>query len=287
MRAAMGTRARVVLYAEDEESARLAAKAALDRIDELEAVMTDYREDSELMRLCARAGEGPVEVSEDLLRVVVRSGEISAASDGAFDVTVGPLVRLWRAARRSSSLPEPSQLDAARALVGWRMVAVDVQSSTVELAREGMQLDLGGIGKGFACDEAAATLESLGHPRCLVEIGGDLVVLDPPPGQAGWRVGVSPRGAGVMRFEEVARAGVATSGDAEQFVEIEGNRYSHIVDPRTGLGLTHQTAVLVIAQDGTTADGLASALSVLGREEGMGLARKMGARAVFLTSEDR
>jgi len=285
-RAAMGTQARIILYAEDEEMARLAAKAALDRIDRLESVMTDWRDDSELMRLCDRAGEGPVRVSDDLLRVLVRSCEIARATSGAFDVTVGPVVRQWRDARRSGSLPESAQLDAARALVDWRLIEIDQEASTVTLRKTGMLLDLGGIGKGFACDEAAALLEESGYPRCLVEIGGDLVVLDPPPGRAGWRVGVSPRGAKIARFEEIARAGVATSGDSEQFVEFDGLRYSHLVDPRTGIGLTHQTAVLVVAQNAATADALASAFSVLGRALSRSIVREMNARAVFLSTDD-
>jgi thiamine biosynthesis lipoprotein len=244
----MGTRARVVLYASDRAQAQRAADAALDRIAELEAVMSDYRDDSELMRLCA-AGGGTV--SDDLRDVLRAALAVSEASDGAFDVTVGPLVGLWREARATGRLPEPEPIHVARHVVGWRKL--EVRGNHVELA-PGMRLDLGGIGKGFAADAALAVLRERGVERALVDIGGDLAL-----GEGPWTVRV----AGEPR--ELENCGVAASGDTERFVMIDGVRYSHILDPRTGLGLTHGIAVTVIAPTATEADAWASAASVLGR----------------------
>ncbi|MDH3592373.1 MAG: FAD:protein FMN transferase [Planctomycetota bacterium] len=236
----MGTRARVVLYANDVALARRAADAALDRIAALEAVMSDYRDDSELMRLCA-AGGGVV--SDDLRRVLVAARDVSAQSDGAFDVTIGPIVKLWR----KRVMPTPADL----AKVGWRKVRIEGTRVRLE---PGMQLDLGGIGKGFAADEALQAMRAHGVQRALVDIGGDLAV-----GKGPWRVRV----AGELRALE--NCGVAASGDTERFIEIDGVRYSHLVDPRTGIGLTHRMRVTVIAPTGTEADAWASAASVMGR----------------------
>jgi thiamine biosynthesis lipoprotein len=265
----MGSAARIALYAPDEAAARAAARAAFDRMAALDGVMSDWRDDSELMRLCRRAGE-TVAVSDDLFAVLVRAGEITAASDGAFDVTIGPVVRQWRETRRTGRLADPAERERALDLVGWRLVTLDPGHRTVRLARPGMRLDLGGIGKGFAADAARIELARRGVRRCLVDLGGDLVAGDAPPGSRGWRVAVAPHGDADEGGGEtilLRRRAVATSGDRYQFVEIDGVRHSHIVDPRTGVGLTTGVAVTVLAPDATTADALASALSVIGDED--------------------
>lgn len=281
---AMGVRARVELYAEGEHSAIAAAHAAFARIDALDRTLSDYMPTSELSQLSARSGGEPIEVSADLYRVLERSIEVSRASDGAFDVTIGPLVQLWRAARASGELPSAAAIDDARSRVDWRAIELDPQRRTARLAKRGMQLDVGAIGKGYAADAALETLRAAGITRCLVALSGDIRVGDPPPGRDGWRIAssvpeVDPAGPRGLTF---ADRGISTSGDTEQFVEIGGARYSHIVDPRTGLGLTSRTSVVVIAPDATTADALATAACVLGPSAGLALvARFDGATAVF------
>ena len=280
----MGVRARIVLWAADEHSAGAAARSAFARIARLDEVMSDYRQDSELARLNERAGGDPVTVSDDLFRVLDLADRISARSDGAFDPTVGPVVRLWRQARSSGRLPPEDALKKARGLVGWRrFVRLDPDARTVTLARSGMRLDLGGIGKGFAADEALAVLRRAGLTRCLVDLGGDIVAGDPPPGQAAWTIRIADDGPAIGLVD----ATVATSGDCEQFVQIADTRYSHIVDPATGIGLTNRAQVTVIAPDGATADALASALSVLGSARaGSVLERFPGAAARIRTLGD-
>jgi len=248
MRPAMGGRAYIVLYSETFEEAVEASRAAFDRIEELNRVMSDYQADSELMLLCAQAGSGPVRASVDLIEVLRRSEEVSRASGGAFDVTVGPIVQLWRRARGDGKLPTPDELAEAMKLVGWEKVGLDTDAGTVDLAVAGMRLDLGGIGKGFAADAAFEQLRMRGIARCLVSMGGDIRVGDPPPGKAGWRIvpvpfsggpnGSNGSGGSKKRRGEpmiVSNVGVASSGDAERFVEVDGVRYSHIVGPKTGL----------------------------------------------------
>lgn len=270
---AMGVRARIVVYAATKSAAQDACRAAFEHIARLEDVMSDYRPTSELRRLCAAAGGEPVKVSPELLHILLRSEELSRRSDGAFDVTIGPLVKLWRAARRSGTLPRCDEIDAAERLVGWRRVVIDRKAGAVRLETPGMQLDLGGIAKGYACDEAISVLKRHGIRSALVEMGGDIVVSGPPPGKKGWEIEIANATDPAERQVILSNAAMSSSGDTEQYVEIGGRRYSHIVDPRTGLGLTDRTAVTIIAPNGATADGLSTAISVMGAEKGKALAR--------------
>jgi thiamine biosynthesis lipoprotein len=268
----MGTRFQITLYALGEAAAQAGAKAAFERIAALDAMMSDYRTDSELMRLCRQAGHVPGPVSEDLFLVLSTAQEVSRRSGGAFDVTVGPIVRLWRRARRTQQLPDADQMAAARALVGYQYVHLDPAHRTVRLEKQGMLLDLGGIAKGYSADAALVVLKQHGISSALVAAGGDIAVSGPPPGQTGWKVGIAsldnPEGqpAGFIWLHDAA---VSTSGDAEQHVEIGGRRYSHIVDPRSGLGLTGRRSVTVVAPKGIMADSLTKVVSVLGPEPGL------------------
>ncbi|MFN0054828.1 MAG: FAD:protein FMN transferase [Planctomycetales bacterium] len=270
----MGMPFKIVVYAVDEDSANGAARAAYARIRQLNGIMSDYDADSELMRLCRTAGRGErVPVSPELLAVLSRAQTLSRHSDGAFDVTVGPLVRLWRQARKSGQFPSPEAVEEARGAVGYRQIALDEPAGTVELKHTGMRLDLGGIAAGYAVDEALRVLKQQGIHSALIDASGDIGVSDPPPGQAGWRIGIAPLEpeADPSRYLLLKNAAVTTSGDAYQFIEFEGRRYSHIVDPRTGLGLTERSSVTVIAPDCTTADSYATAVSVLGPDKGLKL----------------
>jgi thiamine biosynthesis lipoprotein len=270
----MGTLFKIILYAPDEPTANRAAKAAFERIAALDAIMSDYRSHSELMQLCHQAGEGPVPVSEPLFYVLARAQEVSRLSDGAFDVTVGPVVRLWRRARKTHELPDPAKLAQARALVGYQNIRLDEKARTVTLLKLGMQLDLGGIAKGFAADEGLRVLGQQGIPRALVAAGGDIAVSSPPPDAEGWSIGIAPLedpNQKPSRYLLLRDAAVSTSGDAEQYVEIGGKRYSHIVDPRTGLGLIGRQSVTVVARHGIQADSLTKVVSVLGPERGLAI----------------
>jgi thiamine biosynthesis lipoprotein len=282
----MGTEFRIVLYAPDEAIAKKAADAAFARIAELDGIMSDYKATSELMQLCKKAGSGPVPVSDDLLAVLTRALEISRWTDGAFDVTVGPVVRLWRRARRTLLMPPTDELAEARKLVGHQQIEIDAKNRTVRLTAKGILLDLGGIAKGFAAKAALEVLRRFGIRHALVAGGGDIVVGEPPPSAKGWKIGVAlleQPAAKTSRYLSLANAAVSTSGDTEQYVEIGGKRYSHIVDPKTGLGLTTRMQVTVINTDGKTSDGLATGLCVLGPKRGLEVIDKLeGAAALFV-----
>lgn len=258
----MGTEARIVLYATDSATAHVAATAAFARIRELDRSLSDYRDDSQVAGVAAAAGGPPVRVGEDLVVVLLNALALAEETDGAFDVTAGPLVALWREARRTGRLPDSSAIREALARVGWQHVQVDSTALTVRLGLPGMRLDLGGIGKGYAVDEALRTLYHLRVSRALVSLGGEIAVGRAPPGQQGWLIQIEHADA-ANRQLWLERAAVSSSGPAEQYVDIGGVRWSHVVDPRTGWALTTDVVATVVAPDGMRADAWATAVTVL------------------------
>jgi thiamine biosynthesis lipoprotein len=267
----MGTAYKIIVYAPDEATAKKAAAAAFARVAELDGIMSDYKPASELMKLCDKAGGDPVKVSDDLWTVLERAQAVAKRSDGAFDVTVGPIVRLWRLARKTRQIPDAEDLARAKALVGYDKVTLDPREHTVRLAKKGMRLDLGGIAKGYAADQALVVLKKHGLARALVAAGGDIAVGDAPADADAWTVGIAPVEDPESKPKKhllLTNAAVSTSGDAEQYVEIGGKRYSHIVDPKTGLGLVGRMTVTVVAPNGITSDSLTKVVAVLGPEKG-------------------
>ncbi len=282
----MAVSVRVVLYSADEQAATAAAKAAFARVRQLNGIMSDYDETSEVRRLCDAAVRKAVRVSPDLWKVLEHAQHASEVSGGAFDVTVGPVVRLWRRARRQRELPSPEALKKARELVGYKYVKLDPKRETVELLKKGMRIDLGGIAKGYAMDEALAVLEKRGIARAMVEAGGDMRLGDPPPGRAGWRVGILPLDdpdGPPLSYLELSRVAVSTSGDMIQYVEIGGKRYSHVVDPRTGMALTDHCRVMVVGPSGMAADAITKAVAVLGPKDGLKLIDQTPGLAAMVT----
>jgi FAD:protein FMN transferase len=273
----MGTMFKIVLYAADPTVAARAASAAFDRITALDSTMSDYKPESELMRLCQAAGGPPVKVSEDLFQVLAAAQELATRSNGAFDITVGPVVRLWRRARRRHELPDPDRLAHARALVGYRNLVLDPRQHTAQLLKPGMLLDLGGIAKGYAADEALAVLKNDGIRSALVAAAGDIACGNPPPGHRGWRIELALPTPSTASLHESTRylllhdAAVSTSGDAEQHLDLDGQRYSHIINPATGMALTGRRSATVVAPQGITADSCATAVCVLGPKRGLKL----------------
>lgn len=270
----MGVTFKLLLYAADQATANQAADEAFALISRLDAAMSDYKPDSELSRLSA-ASPCPqgIPVSEPLWTVLSRAQALAAESEGAFDVTVGPMVRLWRRSRRQKELPSQARLDEAKAAVGYQFLELDPATRSVRLLRPNMRLDLGGIAMGYAVDDVLKLLAQRGITSALVDASGDIGVSGPPPGEEGWKIGIAPMvpGGPPSRMLVLAHAAVTTSGDAFQFVEIAGQRYSHIIDAKTGLGLTDRSAVTVVAPDCITADSITKAVLVLGPKAGLEL----------------
>lgn len=273
--AQMGVPFRIVLYSTDQSRANAAADATFGRIRQLNDILSDYEYDSELSTLSRSSGFGTnFAVSPELWFVLSRAQELSRRTAGAFDITVGPVVSLWRKARREKRLPDPARLAQAMASVGWTNLVLETKTRSVRLLKPSMRLDLGGIAKGYGADEALRTLERLGITRALVAAAGDIAVAEAPPGKAGWRVEIPPldvTNAPPTRHLLLRHAAVSTSGDLFQHVEIDGVRYSHLVDPRTGIGLTDHSLVTVVARDGITADSHSKPASILAPTKAMQL----------------
>ncbi len=275
----MGTMFRIEMYAATSAQASRAAEAAFARAEELEQIMSDYRADSELTRLSREGAKAPFPVSNDLYDVLAKSLWTSELSHGAFDVSIGPLVDLWRAARKTARLPDSEAITKAKALVDYRNIELDSARHTVLLKRAGMKLDLGAIGKGYAADQMLAVLQSQGIHHAVVVAGGEVVAGEPPPGSSGWRVDIdtADADAGSLPCTLLLPAGaaVSTSGDEHQFLELNGHRYSHVINPKSGWPLEGERSTTVFARDSTTADALATAFSLMPVKDAIGLAESL------------
>ena len=285
----MGTLFNIILYAPDQATAQKAAREAFARVEQLNDILSDYKADSELMRLGKKAGGPPVPVSEDLFKVLEASQEIAKLSDGAFDVSISPVVRLWRKARRTRVMPSADEIRKALDLVDYRKIRLSPKGRTVQLLLMHMLLDVGGIAKGYAAEAALDVLRQHGAPRALVAAGGDIAAGDPPPDTEGWKIGIAPLKdpQGPPRYHVVLKNRcVSTAGDSnQQRRDIGGSRYSHIVDPKTGLGLVGPRSVTIIARHGLIADGLDTAICIMGRERGLKLIESMDDVAGILVFE--
>jgi FAD:protein FMN transferase len=274
----MGTIFRIEMYAASDEEASKAAEAAFDRAEQLEQTMSDYRADSELARLMRDGTAAPFPVGNDLYSALAKSLWVSKLSGGAFDVSIGPLVDLWRSARKNGRLPDPGEIARAKALVDYRNIELDPVHHTALLKRAGMKLDLGAIGKGYAADQMLAVLKSRGIHEAMIVAGGEVVTGEPPPGSSGWRIRIdtadSDAGAAPCTLLLSAHA-VSTSGDEHQFLDVNGHRYSHVINPLTGWALEGKSSTTVMARDSTSADALATAFSIMSVADGIRVAQSL------------
>lgn len=280
----MGTFARIMVLAPSEIVAENCITAAFEKQQRVNELMSYHIADSELNRVNRDAFQGPVQVSAETFEVLEQAKRFSALSGGAFDVTIGPLDDLWQAAAESNILPTDAQIAAARSKVGYQKLILDPDARTVRFAVEGMKLDLGGIAKGYAIDLSAAALRQGGAVGGMVDIGGDVICFGrPPKGRETWVVGlqdptVAPDDLStdkLLMTLKVTDAAVTTSGDYRRFVQIQGEKQSHIMDTQTGRGAAKLVSVTIIAPDATSADALATAVSVLGVEKGLALIEQL------------
>jgi thiamine biosynthesis lipoprotein len=282
----MGAPFRLVFYATNAAHAESAAEAAFARVEELNAILSHYDPDSEVSRLCRDTPVNqPVKVSADLWHVLVMSQDLARRTDGAFDVTVGPVVNLWRRSRRRNEFPPEDLLASARARVGWTKLKLESRLRTVTLLARDMRLDFGGIAKGYAADEALRVLQRNGIHCALIAAAGDIRAGEPPPEEPGWRIEIGQldgSSAPPPRTLLLHQGAVATSGDLFQYLEIGGRRYSHILDPRTGIGLTDHSLVTVLAPTSIVADSLATAVSVMGPRAGLELVEETPRAAALI-----
>jgi thiamine biosynthesis lipoprotein len=301
-RPVMGTFAHIIAVAPNQRTANKSIEAAFEQLHNIEMLMSYHRDNSELANVNRNAYKEPVKVSSQTFEVLQKAAEFSKLSDGAFDVTVGPLMDLWHSAAETNSVPTDAKLAEVRAKVGYEKVILDANQMSIQFAVEGMKLDLGGIAKGYAIDKAVETMTNCGSTGGMVDVGGNIRCFGrPPKGKTHWLIGLQdpnenfgfrisdfgfPAEAGkpllVLKFTDAA---VATSGHYRRFASIQGKKYSHIIDTKTGSSSNKLASVTIIAKDATTADALSTAVIVLGAEKGLALIEKLTeTEAVLITS---
>jgi thiamine biosynthesis lipoprotein len=283
MRPLMGTQFAIKIWSPPgrQPAASMAIHSALDQVADLEDKISSWSTDSETGRINQSAGQAVAPISPELRELLEISHRWARRTNGAFDVTGGPLFELWNEAREKGAPPSKEAVEQNLNLVDYRMVELGDRGA--KLTRAGMKLGFGSIGKGFAADLAATTLKGQGFTHFIIDAGGDLLVSGSRNGQP-WKVGVRhPRGSDLLATVSISNRAIATSGDYEQFLMIEGKRYGHIIDPRSGWPVNRVSSVVVTASNAADADALATALSVMGPEEGIALVEKMSSvEALFI-----
>ena len=264
----MGSPFNIVFYGADSANAGSIATQCFALTDSFVSIFSDYIDTSELSKLSASSSSNaqPVKVSPAMWDILLQSKNAYDKSDGAFDITIGPLSKLWRKARKAKQFPTREEIASAKKLVGFNKVIIDSANRQVTLTQTGMRLDLGGIAQGYIAQKVIDFLSAQNIHLALVNASGDIVVSGAPPGVSGWSVGINiPETTDELlpRTLLLQNEAITTSGDVYQFIEHDGKRYSHIIDPRSGYGVTFQRNVTVIASDCITADWLATACSIL------------------------
>ena len=285
----MGSPFNIVLYADTKQMADSAAQESFKLVDSINLVCSDYDSTSELYKLRYAAVGIPIKVSPILFELIYIANKAYKDADGSFDITVGPLSRLWRSARRSQHFPTHAAINEARKRIGSNKIQIDNGAQTITFLHPNMQLDMGAIAKGYAADKVLALLQSHGITTALVDAGGDMVAFGMPPQKKGWTIGINVPGQQEKLLERklvLSNKAVATSGDAFQFMLHEGKKYGHIIDPRTGYGVTFQRNVTVVAPTATTADWLATACSILTLEQVKILAKKYKSEVLITTLQN-
>jgi thiamine biosynthesis lipoprotein len=284
---AMGSPFTISIFANDSAKAAQAAASAFHCADSLNAIFSDYIDSSELNRLNATSGQNRyVRVSEALFDILRYSMKAARLSHGSFDISMGPVVKLWRKARKEKKLPNADSLKNAMEKVGYKYIHLKEDQRSVWLEKKGMKLDLGGLGKGYVAQAALRIIQSKGFKSAMVNAGGKIAIGEAPPGRDGWRIGITvpeEKEKLMPQLLLLKNTSVATSGDIYQHLDINGKRYSHIIDPATGLGITWQRNVTIIAKDATISDWLATACSVLPEKKSFELIKKFPGAALLIS----
>ncbi|MCP4257203.1 MAG: FAD:protein FMN transferase, partial [Planctomycetes bacterium] len=293
-RMVMGTFARVVVIAKDSDTAGKCIESAFTQINKVDDLMSDYKSDSEISIVNRDGFKKAVQLSQSTYEVLQRSIEFSELTDGSFDVTVGPLMELFRKAKHKQVLPTQDEIANARSRVGFEKLKLDDENRTVQFAVEGMKLDLGGIAKGYAVDKAVEVMQAHGAIGGMIDLGGDIRCFGAPlKGRDHWVIGLQNPNIGkdsagreVLLKLKMINGAIATSGDYQQFILIEGKRHSHIINRKTGTSTEGLSSVTIIAESATNVDALATAVSVMGSEKGLELIEKIpGTEAILITSQ--
>jgi thiamine biosynthesis lipoprotein len=287
-RSAMGSRFEITAVHADEKKCLAAIDEAYDEIERIEQLLSEWRESSPTSEINRKAGVEPVVVPQELYNLVRRSIRISKLTDGAFDITFHTVGHLWNFKSRSAPIPDDEAIRAAMKDIGYARIILDDTKRTVFLDRPGTRIGFGAIGKGYAANRAVFVLREHGVSGGIINAGGDLVIFGLQEDGEPWRVGIANPLARtkVFAFLDLTDQAVVTSGDYENYIEIDGRRYSHILDPRTGYPVEELRSVTILCPDGELADALATAVSVLGVQRGLDLVNGLNRIEAMLVGKD-
>ena len=279
----MGTDVSITVVARSMEEGEAAIEAGMAELRRLDAMMSLYKETSEITKVNLAAGREPVKVSPEMIEVVEQAAEISRLSGGVFDVTIGPLVVLWQMRLKEGGVPSDNEIARVRPLVNYQNIVVDRKASTIFLKKTGMIMDFGGM-KGYTADRVADLFRKRGIKNAIIAVAGDIWVLGHRDNGKAWRIGVQhPREHDkTLTILDLSDKYVSTSGDYERFVIREKKRYHHIIDPRTGKPSKGVISVTLVGERGAFIDPLAKVPFILGPEEGMKIVKKLGAEAIIV-----
>lgn len=283
----MGMMVHLTVWAKSIQQGQEACQAAFQHLRRINMIMSDYEPESELLRLCRHSGQGPIHVSKELFEVLDTARWFAELTDGLYDPTVGPITHAWRKARDNHQIPQEFDLQNARTLVGYEKLVLNPENQTVELKRSGMLLDLGALAKGYAGDQMLRVLQQHDVTCAAYEAGGDIVLGDAPPDAKGWTIAPELRN---VKPSQLSNCAVSVSGDTVQYLEAEGKHYSHVIDPRTGQGVTSRHMCYVVAPTGLYSDPLATLGTIMSPKQYEVLLTKYFPQVqalVFTNSPDR
>jgi len=284
----MGTEVTVTVVARSGQDGAAAIDAAMAEIKRFDAMMSLYKDTSDITRVNLAAGKHPVTVSPEMIEVVEAAERVSKLSGGVFDVTIGPLVVLWQMRLRENRVPTEAEIALARSRVGYKNIVIDKRASTLFLKKTGMIMDLGGM-KGYIADRARDIIKKRGINDAVLALAGDIWVLGHRPDGTPWRIGVQhPREHDkTLTVLELSDKYISTSGDYERFVIRENKRYHHIIDPRTGKPSKGVISATLIGDQGALIDPLTKVPFIVGPEEGIRIVKQLGAAAIIVDDEGR
>jgi thiamine biosynthesis lipoprotein len=284
----MGTDVTITVVARSEKEGEASIDAGMAELRRLDAMMSLYKDTSEITRVNRAAGKNPVKVSPEMIEVVERAVEVSRLTGGVFDVTVGPLVVLWQMRLKEGKVPTDQEIARVRPLVNYNNIIIDKKASTLFLKKPGMIMDLGGI-KGYMTDRAADAVRKQGIQDGIIAVAGDIRVMGKRDDGSLWRIGVQhPREPDkVLAVLDLSNKYISTSGDYERYKIIQKKRYHHIIDPRTGRPSQGVISVTLIGDRGSLIDPLAKAPFILGPTEGLKIVSKAGAEAIIVDDQGK
>ena len=285
----MGSPFNLIFYHPDSAEAVSIAKECFALVDSLNNIFSDYSSESEVGKLALQKNQTDIKVSDELFAMIYWSKEAWKRSGKTFDITIGPLTQLWRKAKAEKRFPSEAEVKTAKQFTGFKNLTINQTKRTISFKKRGMRLDFGGIVPGYAAQRVIDFLKSKNINIALVDASGDIVMSNAPPGKNGWIIGINlPENENELwdRKLELKNCAVSTSGDVYRYTTHNGKKYSHIIDPKTGYGVTSQRNVTVIYKSGAAADWFATAASILPVKKALRLAKEIRAELLIATLKD-